>query len=191
MSRASRRSFEGVEPEVAGFHQIQGALGLGGLVRPAESAGDVDQGGQVVGQELPIGRVRGVGGQGLALPLDGLAEPDACLREPARFRVEERQVMQRACPSLLANLGDSGCVLRQLLEDRSRPTRRPFGPRPGLPRFPVRCADVAVADRQLALKLGDRRVGVDQLLLDLPAPTRTPSWPRPACRSAMSRRPML
>ncbi len=101
--------------QVAKFRQLTPGLGRG--LGVAEPSGHSDQDVEVVGHVIPIGRVRGIGGQGLPLPLDGLAEPDAGLLESFRLHVDDRDVIEDSA-QIAREIGRLGILLRQLLPDR-------------------------------------------------------------------------
>src|SRR5262249_40780313 len=82
---------EGLKARVAGLELVQFVLGLGGLVVAAQAPGGLDQVRQVVAQELPVGRVSGVRGQGLLLPCNRFLEVLAGLVEVLLVQVDQRQ----------------------------------------------------------------------------------------------------
>ena len=117
----------------------------------------------MIGQELPIGRVCGIGGQSLPLPLDGFAVPHASLLESFSSYINGSHVFR-------VSLDDSRMLVMwevpSLTFVQSRePTRSPSGPF-RLTNGTQYDADVDVAGRQVTLKLGNYRIGVGKFLLD-------------------------
>jgi hypothetical protein len=71
----------------------------------------------MVAQELPILWMRGIGGQGLLLPQDGLPEPDAGFGEAFRVQIEQGHVIERRSDAA-HEIGRRGMLACQFLLDR-------------------------------------------------------------------------
>ena len=86
---------EGLELWVAGLEFGELALGLGSALGVVQTLACRAEAIEVVRKELAIHRITGIGGQGLALPHDGLLQLLTGLGETARAPIDQRHVVKR------------------------------------------------------------------------------------------------
>ena len=102
-------SIEGYDSRVRVAKLVQVAFGFGRILRAAQALVGSDQIGQVVGQELPVGRMTRVDRQGLPLPCDGLDEFAPGLFELTLSQVDPGYVVQSGA-QIAAEVGRFGML---------------------------------------------------------------------------------